>query len=128
MRRRSIYVIVAAVVAAVLVVGNPSESNFLNTVAADYGSMHGGMELSTKELAHIGTSHYRSFLLFSVYEYEFGNISVSYFGIAFMMFYQGSSVSDTKKSAEDLQAFTRMDQRPSYANITCFFSSIKMTL
>lgn len=112
MRRRSVFVIVIAVISAVLVAGNPSESTFLDTVAADYGSMHGGMELSTKELEHIGISRYRSFLLFSVYEYEFGNISVNYFGIAFMMFYQGSSVSDTKKPAEDLQAFTRMDQSP----------------
>ncbi len=51
------------------------------------------MDLSPEQLGKMGTIRYRSYLVFSSFEYKFGNISVSYFGLAFMTFYRGSSIS-----------------------------------
>ena len=76
------------------ILGNPGEHRFLQAVSNDFGSIHHGAEISPTELTSIGHSSYRSYLLFSFYEYSFGTISVQYYGVCFMTFYHGNS-SDT---------------------------------
>ena len=75
---------------AILLWGNPSERIFIQKVSDDFGQMHGGMRIELNDLLKIGDSSYRSYYLFSLYSYQFGNIQVNYFGLAFVTFYLGS--------------------------------------
>jgi len=84
-----------------LILGNPSERRFLQAVSNDFGTIHHGAEMSPAELSVIGTSSYRSYVLFSFYEYSFGTISVRYFGLSFLTFYQGSNADTHPANPED---------------------------
>ncbi len=88
-----------------LAVSNPEEHQFLERVAIDYGKLHGGMELSIKELIHMGESNRTSYFIFSVYSYKFGNIGVKYFGIALTTFFWGSYRLDKPNENQDLVAY-----------------------
>lgn len=67
-------------------------------MVSDYGSIHQGMDWTSLKLEQVGSGSYHSYLLFSFYNYRFGNIRVNYFGISFMTFYQGSSTSETNET------------------------------
>ncbi len=90
MSRRKVAFALAFVLLA-LIFGNPGERRYLEQVSADFGKIHHGISLSATQLASMGHSNYHNFLIASTYEYTFGNIKVSYAGIAFMTFYLGSS-------------------------------------
>ena len=75
----------------ILWLGNPSERQYLDSVANDFGKIHHGLALNAIQLASMGESNYHEFLIASTYEYAFGNIQVAYFGIAFTTFYLGST-------------------------------------
>jgi len=83
---------------------NPSEQKFLESVASNYSSQHGGMEMSVSQLIKMGESERNSYLIFSTYSYEFGTIGVEYFGMAYMTFYLGSYKS-TVKANEDVVVY-----------------------
>lgn len=55
----------------------------MSEFADDFGSIHHGMSLITEQLAAMGESRYRSYLAGSLYDYRFGNIQVTYLGVAF---------------------------------------------
>lgn len=67
--------------AAILFFSNPSEADFMEKIVEDYGQIHPGFELSTSDLQEMGSTHYSSFLVYSTYAYEFGNIKVHYIGV-----------------------------------------------
>jgi len=71
----------------VLALSNPSEQKFLKSMATKYGTLHGGMKMTISQLAELGESNKDSYLIYSIYTYEFGNIGVRYFGIAGMTFF-----------------------------------------
>ena len=67
--------------AVILFFSNPSESDFMEKIVEDYGQIHPGFELSASDLQKMGSTHYSSFLVYSTYAYEFGNIKVHYLGV-----------------------------------------------
>ncbi|MEM6736660.1 MAG: hypothetical protein AAGC64_06860 [Bacteroidota bacterium] len=86
-----------------LILGNPTEYRYLVRLQEDYGSIHQGNTLSIQDLNRIGESAFRSYLFWGFYNYSFGTIQVSYFGIAFMTFYIGSSTQlDAKVNPEKI--------------------------
>lgn len=90
MKRKKWWLVLVAVV-AILFFGNPTQEQFLEEVAGDFGKLHHGMSLNTIQLEAMGESHYQSFYFYSTYHYSFGSIQVQYSGFAFMKFYLGSS-------------------------------------
>lgn len=74
---------------AFLFFSNPTESKYLARVSDDYAKHHDKMDLTTEILQQIGASHRTSYLLFSTYDFEFGNTKVFYFGIASSIHYLG---------------------------------------
>ena len=91
------------VILGIVILGAPSENQFLNRLNSDYGSIH-GVPISSEVLKDIGNSNYRSYLLWSEYHYAFGSIEVNYVGVAFMTFYLGSNTRQAT-SKEDKIAF-----------------------
>ena len=62
-------------------VSKPSEQEFLDRIARDYSNLHPDFQLSSADLVKVGSTQYRSQLIFSSYTYKFGSIEVSYWGI-----------------------------------------------
>ena len=91
--------IIISLIASIIILGSPSERQFLNRLRADYGMIHGN-RMSVESLKQIGSTKYQSYLLWSTYNYAYGKIEVSYFGIAFMTFYLGSNAD--KPPTKDL--------------------------
>jgi hypothetical protein len=89
--RPGIVIIVGVIFMAV---SNPSEEKFLNKVSQEYGAAHGGMGFSSAELLQMGESRRQSYLIFSIYEYEFGTIGVRYVGFLFSVFHVESYRED----------------------------------
>lgn len=105
-RTRKKWPILAAMILGMLILGNPTEGQFLRRVTRDFGSIHHGMKLTTTQLKAMGESDHRSFFLFSLYDYQFGNIRVSYLGIAFYQYYLGSSTEATLKTPQSPKSIT----------------------
>jgi hypothetical protein len=93
MSKKHLFRIFLLAVIALLILGNPSERTYLKRIAEDYGDLHGGMEFSEDMLTSLGSSDYHSYVFYGTYTYAFGNISVTYGGVAFFTFYLGSSVN-----------------------------------
>ena len=88
---------------AFLILGSPSESRFQMRLKKDFGSFHhGDLQLSVDDLNSIGQSNFQSYVLFSKYDYAFGNIGVSYIGIGFMIVYTGSDVKESSKKENEI--------------------------
>lgn len=94
MKRKRIFTSLVFIILAILVLGAPSEGQFLNRLHEDYGNIH-GTSISNETLLDMGHSSYKSYLFWSTYRYSFGNIEVNYIGTIFMTFYQGSSKDTT---------------------------------
>ncbi len=73
-----------------LVLSNPSERSYLNKIGEEYGSIHHGMKFTPGQLLAIGSGDRMNFIFLSNYEYEFGNVSVKYFGVCGMIFKMNS--------------------------------------
>jgi hypothetical protein len=86
----------------ILAITNPSEASFVNRLQKDYGNQHSGMSLTQDQLMSMGNSRYSSFLFFSQYEYQFGNIGVRYLGIGSFIIPLNSYREDTPKGEEKL--------------------------
>ena len=82
-------ILVVLLVAAFLGLSNPSEETYLARVSNDYTQYHINQEIPVEVLQHIGRSHRSTYLLFSTYDYQFGNVKVFYFGIANNIYYVG---------------------------------------
>ena len=90
--------ILLALLLAILILGNPNELQYLSRLQADFGDIHHGVTMTKDQLNSMGSSRYQSWLFASHYEYRFGTIKVSYFGIGFMKFYLGSSTKTSENS------------------------------
>jgi len=88
-----------------LFVTNPSESTFLEKVSTDYGQIHAGMNIGVNDLKEMGMSKRSSYLLFSMYQYQFGNIGVRYLGIAANTFFLGTYKVNTQSDRHIDYAF-----------------------
>ena len=91
--KRHLLPILISFFAGVIILGSPTENQFLNRLSKDYGVIH-GVPLSREALKEIGQTYYSSYILWSEYEYAFGTIKVRYVGIAFMTFHIGSDTKD----------------------------------
>jgi hypothetical protein len=91
---KHLHLIILFIFFAMLFLSNPSESTYLSRVSEDYAQYHQNMDISIEMLEHIGESNRTSYLLFSTYDYKFGNIRVFYIGIANSIYYLGTK---TKK-------------------------------
>ena len=83
-----------------LILSNPSESRFLDKLSEDYGAMHGNQRIDKWMLVHVGHSTRSNWVLCSRFNYQFGNIGVSYFGIGGFIIHTGSYTNQFKKSKE----------------------------
>lgn len=81
--------IVLLVLAVVLFITKPTEEQYLDRVVADYANIHPGMILTANDLVSMGNTHYTDNVFFSAYRYEFGQISVSYWGVLGYVYYKG---------------------------------------
>lgn len=100
MSKKYYLTVIITLIISLLVIGKPSERRFLHHVASEYGSAHHGFNLNADNLAQIGATKYHSYILFSTYTYAFGNISVSYAGIGFLIFKTNSSMKSTREDAQ----------------------------
>ena len=87
-----------------LVITNPPESRYLAKIAADYGSGHTGSMMAIEQLQELGSGERTSYGLFSTYRYEFGNVGVSYLGIATYVIQINSYSREILKKQENRQA------------------------
>lgn len=89
----------------ILILGNPSERNYLNRVAKDYGATHHGLNFDAQSLLTLGESSRSNYLLWSTYTYRFGNVSVTYVGVVFQIFFLHSGIdTEHKKGNETITA------------------------
>lgn len=89
----------------VLAISKPSEQNFLDRIATDYSNIHPDFQLSSADLVNMGSTQYRSQLIFSTYTYKFGSIEVSYwgaFGSIFSSGYQNGIELEEKTTTIDI--------------------------
>lgn len=77
---------------------NPMEKHFLDRLASDYSGIHAGMKINTTDLLEGGKSLKCNYLLFSTFNYQFGSIGVSYFGIAGTIFFTGSYRAEVREN------------------------------
>ena len=73
-----------------LIIFNPNEKQFLIRVSSDYGTTHHGLEITPQSLLQIGESSYKTYILFSMYDYQFGEVTVGYFGVMGLIVFLGS--------------------------------------
>jgi hypothetical protein len=91
---KHLHLIILFVFFTILFLSNPSESTYLSRVSNDYAQYHHNMDISIEMLEHIGESNRTTYILFSTYDYKFGNMRVFYIGIANSIYYLGTK---TKK-------------------------------
>lgn len=70
-----------------LVVLTPNEDAYFERIATDYGEIHQSAALNKDDLQELGDFEFHNRLFYSQFKYQFGNISVSYFGfLSFIIF------------------------------------------
>ena len=84
-----------------MVLTNPTDGDYLQKVSEDYGSVHAGYDFSVKDLRVVGEGTRKSYWFFSTYSYRFGNLGVTYFGMAKMVVYTGSFNEPVKEKKEE---------------------------
>ncbi len=87
-----------------LIITNPSESRYLDRIATDYGSNHNGRIIAVEQLQDMGDGIRTSYGLFSIYRYEFGNVGVTYLGLATFIIQTGSYSKEPTRRQQNLQA------------------------
>lgn len=90
--------LVLLVVLVVLSFSNPTESTYLSRVSDDYKQHHINYDIPAEVLQVVGKSNRSTYLLFSTYDYQFGNIKVFYFGVANHIFYVGTKRKKQEKN------------------------------
>jgi len=83
-----------------LALSNPLRKDYLRRLQQDYGNLHAGMSLSEVQLLQMGEAQRRSFIIFSTFEYQFGNIGVRYWGVAGRVFFFESYRHDIPRQDE----------------------------
>lgn len=67
--------------AVVLVFTKPTEADFFDQIVTEYSQIHPEFKLTAENLKEMGNTRYSSFVVYSSYAYQFGNIEVHYLGI-----------------------------------------------
>ena len=83
---------------------NPPESRYLERIAFEYGGNHIGRVIAVEQLQEMGNGKRISYGIFSSYRYEFGNVGVTYVGIATIIVQTSSYTRDAVRRQENLQA------------------------
>lgn len=85
MNRKFILLLILAISLVILLV--PKEQAYFIRVADDFGNIHAGQLFEPTVLKQIGNYEYHNRILFSQFDYQFGTISVSYYGfLSFIIF------------------------------------------
>lgn len=84
------FALVSMLLTIVLVMTNPTDQDFLQEIAADYGNYHQGQTFDPSDMMEIGHGKRLNYQVFAIYTYTFGDISVSYVGFLNLIFYRGS--------------------------------------
>ncbi|WP_375577995.1 hypothetical protein ABWH96_13175 [Marivirga tractuosa] len=79
-----------------LVLLAPKQDAYFQRVANDYGDIHQSSKLSSDDLKELGSFEYHNRLLYSHFEYQFGNISVSYYGFLTFIIFEKSVYKEQK--------------------------------
>jgi len=77
------------VILAFLSYSNPTEKTYLSRVSHDYQQYHINYHIPTDILQTVGLSNRSTYLLFSTYNYQFGDTKIFYFGVASNIYYVG---------------------------------------
>jgi hypothetical protein len=102
-KRRKILLAGLSLLLFYLFLTKPGENVFIEKIAHDYGQVHGGVSLPPHALLQMGTSQYRSYLIYSQYTYRFGNIEVYYLGVGPFTFQTGSRLKrGERRTAPDV--------------------------
>jgi len=75
------------IIAVVLV---PKQSDYFQRLQRDFGKMHHSESFGENTLKGMGEFHYSNRLIFSQFEYSFGNITVSYYGFLSIILFKES--------------------------------------
>lgn len=94
MARKLLLLLLSILIIAVLLA--PSQSDYFQRLEFDLGEIHQSRSLNTELLMEMGDYEYRNRLIFSQFEYSFGNISVTYFGFFNIIFFETSKNRRTK--------------------------------
>lgn len=65
-------------------------------ISKDYGTNHQNLDLSAEDLLELGDFEYHNRLIYSQFEYQFGNISVSYYGFLSFIIFEKSEFKEQK--------------------------------
>ena len=85
-------ILLLLLIALLLLLGytNPQEDEYLEKIAKDYNLDFHGEGLAVQLLQESGDGQYQNYILFSSYNYQFGNSGVAYFGLADKLFFINS--------------------------------------
>ena len=97
MIRKLFLILISILIVAILLV--PKEVDYFKRLKYDYGQNHHSASFNEENLKEMGDFEYRNRLIFSEFEYSFGNISVSYFGFLNIIAFK-SSRNSTPKSPD----------------------------
>ncbi|WNB16808.1 hypothetical protein [Marivirga arenosa] len=75
----------------------PNQKAYFDRVAHDYGSIHNNSSITSEMIKEMGHFKYQNWFLYSEFEYQFGNISVSYFGFLNIIIFKNSKTVASKK-------------------------------
>jgi hypothetical protein len=76
----------------------PQKEDYFSRIAKDYGDNHQNIALSAEDLMEIGDFEFQNRLLYSHFEYQFGNISVSYYGFFSFIIFEKSEFIEERPS------------------------------
>jgi hypothetical protein len=74
----------------------PKQEDYFHRVEKDFSRNHKGSVMDTEMLKELGDFNYQNSLIFSYFEYQFGNISVSYYGFFTIIIFNNSEFKETK--------------------------------
>ncbi|SMG15790.1 hypothetical protein SAMN05661096_00808 [Marivirga sericea] len=94
MTRKLLIVLILALVVVVLL--TPKQDAFFRRLAADYGELHQNADLSINDLHALGDFKFQNRVVYSHFEYQFGNISVSYFGFLSFVIFEKSEFKEQR--------------------------------
>jgi hypothetical protein len=94
MSRKLILILIFTLLVFVLL--TPKQDAYFKRLAKDYGQMHQSAGLSIDDLQDLGEFKFHNRLFYSHFEYQFGNISVSYFGFLSFVIFEKSEFKEQK--------------------------------
>jgi hypothetical protein len=94
MSRKLLFSVILFLMILILLV--PNKDDYFLRIAKDYGSNHQSVQLTPEDLMKLGDFEYQNRFLYSHFEYQFGNISVSYYGFLSFIIFEKSEFKEQK--------------------------------